>query len=298
MLLSSFREDGAVNLEVYERQVERLCETDIAGLVACGSTGEFSVMSPEQNVELLKYTADLVKGRKKLVGGATAGDLGTSLRYLSAMEGRGYDGAFVAPPYYLPLGDEDILDFYQELNDRSGGLPIVLYQIPQFTSGISMPVLEKLLELEHVAGLKNSTGNMREIIRQVYLRNTRRPDFAVLTGSDECLLPSLAVGANGSFTALGGVFPELVAALYRLAGTEDALAPQMALVQMVNIAETAPFPLGYKLLAEAAGRFDAGFPRQPVSADRLGILKARIKKEYDACLRAETVNTAKTAVRV
>ena len=281
ILLSSFLETGEPDMAVYERQIERLCGTELSGIVACGSSGEFSILTPEENIALLKTTAQIAKGRKKLIGGATAGDIKVTLQYLSAMAEYGYDGALIAPPYYFPMGDMEIVDFYRMLNDAQTGVPIVIYQIPQFTSGVSMAVYEKLLALEGVAGLKNSSCNISQIMKQACLRDECKPDFSLLSGSDECIMPCLSIGANGSFTALSGIFPELVTALYRAMGTEDALSIQRKLVKLVCVAEMAPFPLGYKLLAEAAGCFQLGHPRQAVSKDRLNEYRSTIAEAYE-----------------
>lgn len=285
ILLTPFTPGGEVDRDEYCRQVERLCASEITGLVACGSTGEFTSLTPDENIELMRLTARAARGRKPLVGGATAADTATSLRYLAAMAGLGYQGALAAPPYYFPLDDGQVEAYYRALSDAETGVPVVAYHIPQFTSPISLPVFEKLLHMPGVAGLKNSSGSASQFMAQLYLRGRARPGFALLSGSDECLLPYLAAGADGSFTAGAGIFPALVWELYRemaKGGGPAAVRYQMRIVQLVQIAARAPFPAGYKLLAQAMAGFCSGPLRQPLAPARAAALQEEIFALYSA----------------
>ena len=279
-----FTDDGAIDYEAYDEQVERLCASEVNGLVACGSTGEFTLLTQEESISLLRRTASLVDGRMIIIGGATAADTSTTLKYLSVLAELGYCGALVAPPYFFPLGDEDVSDFYKTLDVARIGIPIVAYQIPQFTSDISASAFERLLALDGITGLKNSCGGMSRVMSQLLARNSIRPGFTLLSGLDDCLLPYLTVGVNGSFTAMAGIFPELVVSLYECLGTPAALGIQMKLARLVEISRIAPFPIGYKLLSEVAGKLRCGNSRQPASRERVASMRGRIAEAYVKCI--------------
>lgn len=274
IILTPYKPDGSIDYNEMQRQVDYVCRTGIRGLVACGSTGECAQLSPQENMDIMSAVAEAIDGRKPLVCGATAGDVKTSQKYLSHMAKLGACGALTAPSYYFPLSDEDVLEFYKEAAHGNSGVPIVAYHIPQFSSGISLPVYEKLLEIPEICAIKNSSGNINFQMQMVSLRNERRPDFSVLTGSDEALLASLSVGCDGNFTALAFLLPELTQAIYdRFAANSGALDCQMASVPLIRFSGTYPFPVGYKLIGEARG-FRFGPYRQPLSA--------RLLERFDA----------------
>lgn len=290
ILTTPFLENGVVDLDTLLFHVEALCETGITGIIPCGSTGEFISADFTDNVRLMKEVARVAKGRKRLIGGATGADAPDTLRYMQAMQELGYDAALVAPPIYFRHGDEEITAFYQEL--ATCELPVVAYNIPFFTSPISMTVYEKLLEMPHVVAIKNSSANIKEILHQIQLKKQRRPDFSVLTGTDDALLPCVASGCIGSFTALAGITPNTVCRIYEALENRDLDAAQDlqdSLLPMLRAADSLPFPVGYKLLAHAAG-WEMGYLRQslpthlkerlPVLLDEMRGMLAELEGEH------------------
>lgn len=273
IILTPFLENGKVDYEELGRQLEDVCRTSITGLVVCGSTGEFTYLSMGEMKEIMIFSKKIIAGRKQFICGATAASTHHTLELLAFIEELGADGALVAPPFYFPLSDADVLDFYTEIASAPGKLPIVAYQIPQCTSGISMNVYRELLKMPRIKGLKNSSGNCLQIMQQIDLRNEMRKDFAVLTGSDESIYALVNCGADGSFTAIGYLYPELVSNVYRHLKNEEGLYHQQIVVKLATLAGKIPYPLGYKMLGEASGRMKFGKYLQAVNQERM--------KEYE-----------------
>ena len=174
-----------------------------------------------------------------------------------------------------------MLDFYTEIATAPGKLPIIAYQIPQCTSGISMNVYQKLLKLPRIQGIKNSSGNALQIMQQITLRNEVRKDFAVLTGSDESIYALVNCGADGSFTAIGYLYPDLIANVYKNLKNEQGLAYQEIVVKLATLAGSIPYPLGYRMLGEASETMNFGTYMQAVSKDRMReyeVVKCRMRE--------------------
>ena len=127
--------------------------------------------------------------------------------------------------------------------------------------------------MPRIKGLKNSSGNCLQIMQQIDLRNEMRKDFAVLTGSDESIYALVNCGDNGSFTAIGYLYPELVSNVYKHLKDEKGLYYQEMVVKLAALAGAIPYPLGYRILGEASGRLNFGKYLQAVSDERM--------KEYD-----------------
>ena len=269
IVLTPFRADGRVDYDELGRQLEFVCGSGITGVVICGSTGEFTYLSREETREMMTFSKKIVGDRKRFICGATAANCRETKELLKFIESLGADGALVAPPYYFPLNDDDVLDFYTEIARQPGELPIIAYNIPQCTSGVSMKVYRSLLDLPRIKGIKNSGGNVLQIMQQIAVRNDVRSDFAVLTGSDESIYPLVNCGADGSFTAIGFLYPELIAEIYGNLDNERGLRVQETVVKLAGLAGSLPYPLGYRLLGEASGRMSFGAYLQAVSDKRM-----------------------------
>jgi len=74
VLLTPFTEDGKVDYNAFESELDFLLQSDIQGFFACGTTGEFVSLSPEENIELMKFTAKRLAGKKQLLAGASDPD--------------------------------------------------------------------------------------------------------------------------------------------------------------------------------------------------------------------------------
>ncbi len=269
IVLTPFTDDGKVDFKELEKNLNYVCESNIKGVVACGSTSEFTYHSREEAKEVMAFAKKIIAGRKEFICGATAANCHETKELLKFIEELGADGALVAPPYYFPLSDNDVLDFYKEIASEKGNLPIIAYQIPQCTSGISMNVYQELLKLPRIMGIKNSSGNVLQIMQQITLRNEVRKDFSVLTGSDESIYALVNCGANGSFTAIGYLYPDLIANVYKNLKNEKGLYYQEIVVKLAALAGSIPYPLGYRILGEASGNFNFGKYMQAVSSDRM-----------------------------
>lgn len=284
ILPTPFLPDGRVDLAQVEELAGALCQTGLSGLVVCGSTSEFVLLTPEENKAIMTAAARAVAGRKPLICGATAPDARTAKEYLAHMAGLGAAGALTAPPYYFPYGGEEVLAFYRELDRENFGVKIVAYQIPAFSSPIPLGKMEELLALPHVAGLKNSSADIKQIMHQLQLRDqSGREDFAVLTGTDDALVPCLCGGCDGSFTALAAVFPQTVCQLYRAVAQGDlaeARRCQAKLLPITRLADRLPFPVGYKLLSQAAGDFTTCYRQSlgPAASGEMGQLLGQMRE--------------------
>jgi dihydrodipicolinate synthase/N-acetylneuraminate lyase len=255
ILSTPFKADGNVNIDALLETVDRLCGTGIRGIIPCGSTGEFVNIDYETNALILREIARITAGRKQLLGGATSPDSSIALKYLTLMAGLGYDAAMVAPPYYFKYTDAEIVAFYRELGGAE--FPVMVYNIPAFTNAISLDSYRQLLDMNHIVALKNSSANIKEIMHQIQIKTVLRPEFAILTGTDDAIMPSLAGGCSGSSTALCGMIPKTICGIYEALGKNNfpaALEIQHKLLPILRIADSFPFPFGYKLVSVAMGR--------------------------------------------
>lgn len=254
--VTPFAEGCIPDLDEIRRQTESLCEKDIDVLFPCASTGEFVCMETTDKLAVLQTVAEQNRGRNALFAGAADASLEGVLRYVEAAKRWKYDACVICPPYYYPLSQEDVFRFYQAVNDAAEGMPIYAYHVPFFTTGIEADTFRRLLELNDLAGMKDSAQNLKRIAHLCDIARRERPDFEMYTGTDDCLLPSLVAGCHGNMTALTASMPDAICAIYKAFRAGDlsgAMAAQAAILPVLRLCDSLPFPLGYKVLAKVTG---------------------------------------------
>jgi 4-hydroxy-tetrahydrodipicolinate synthase len=116
------------------------------------------------------------------------------------------------PPYFFTYGQPDIEEFYLRFARAAGSrIPILLYNIPAFTSPIQFDTLAHLLATGLYAGIKDSSGNLDEFRRMKALR-TQTP-FTFLTGNDRIFTVQRQEGSDGIVSGVASALPELIVAL-------------------------------------------------------------------------------------
>ena len=255
VLLTPFTEDGKVDYNAYEKELDFVSKSDITGFFVCGTTGEFISLSPEQNVEMLEFAARFLKGKKKLLAGASDPNPATTIKYMKVAANLGYDATMICPPYYFTMKQEDVVRYYKYLA-KQNICDIVLYKIPMFTNTIEVPSFEELLGERRIVGMKDSSANIKQIAHEADLVRRNRPDFSLMGGTDDSLVPSLLAGCVGSVTAFSVIVPEVNARIYELfnAGKiSEAMDLNQKVLRLLRLADSTMFPSGYKLVYEQRG---------------------------------------------
>lgn len=256
IVLTPFTEDAKVDKNLLEKYVARAVDSGcLDGIIMCGSTGEFSRLSFEENVEIMKIAQDVCRGRTKFICGATAGDSYTACRYVEQIGKLNADGILIAPPYYFTLTDEEVLEYYKSvINANDANVPIIGYNIPQCTNPLSVNVFKELLKYNCVKGFKNSWNDMQQITEEIAIRDEKRPDVSMLTGLDACLYGTLSLGGDGVFSAIAYLMPEVSDFIIKNHGKYDkAFKCQADLIKLINVVNRFTFPFGYRVLSDALG---------------------------------------------
>lgn len=246
------------NCEIDEKEQRKyirfLLEKGVRGFFPCGTSGEYITLSREENLKLLQIVLEENNNRVPVIPCASTASFHNTIELVREMERMGVQAVSICPPYYTPLRQSDVLDYYRHILDAVQ-VDVYLYNIPAFTNPISFETFEKLLLHPKVAGIKDSSGNMKTISRYVAAKSGKRNEFKIMTGSDEMILPALSGGCFGSVSALSGIIPEVHNLLYDTY-REDLAFAQKLQVKIADLAlecEKYIFPVGYKFALEARG---------------------------------------------
>ena len=214
-LTTPYAQDGSVSLSDLKHNVHRYNQTDLAGYVALGSTGESVLLTRAEMDGILVTVKETAAKGKTLFAGAGAESTAETIERTKRASELGYDAALVKTPYYYKPAykPEVLVAHYRRVADESP-IPVMLYSIPQFT-GIALAAGEvaKLAEHPNIIGIKDSSGNVQGVGETIAATPSA---FHVLVGSAATVYPSLVIGARGAILALACALPEKCVALFEL----------------------------------------------------------------------------------
>ncbi len=259
---------GAIDEAELRRYTDWLIAKGVHGLYPNGSTGEFTRFSVEERRRIVEIMADQTAGRVPILAGAAEANVRETLRACEYYAGLGVRAVAIVSPFYYKLGPESVYAYFKEIGDNTP-VDVTLYNIPMFASPIDAPTVARLAnESPRIVAIKDSSGDLPNMMRMIDAVRPQRPDFSFLTGWDPAIMPMLLMGADGGTNAVSGIAPELTRTLYdsvmdgRL---DDARQQQYTVLRVFDaLFNGADFPEGFRLALRARG-FEPGRGRQPLS---------------------------------
>lgn len=234
------------------------------GLLVNGFTGEGPLLTPEEAQSVCRIVVEEVEGKIPVVAGIWAGATRQAVRLGRMAREAGASALLAMPSYHVHLPTHaGIVDFYRTLG-REVGLPLVVFNVIPRAS-LPLELCLEIAEVPEVIAIKQSNDDFHQLADLVRWVGDR---IAVLSGIDDLLFPSLALGAHGMMSAVASLLPgpcvEMVRAvragdLQRARGLHERLLPVARLV----MADEA-YPAHLKAGAELLGR-PVGPPRSPLS---------------------------------
>ena len=267
-IVTPFDADRQVDHGILETLTGRLVAGGVHAIMATGGTGEFPHLDPDERRAVIRTIVGAVDGAVPVIAGTAACDLGQTLRLAEQAAEAGADAVISVPPFYFPLPDTALLQFFTELSDGSA-LPLYIYNNPLYTGNPLKPeLIVELLELPNVVGLKQSEGDLGQLVEVLHqARVVRGLEKGLFTGIDSQLTGALASGADGVFSTAAGIVPRQVVDLFEAAERGDyaeARRLQMLLQPLNRFLEYDP---GYVAPAKEAlimMGLEVGEPRPPL----------------------------------
>ena len=214
---------GNLDVEALRRHHEYLLANGVAALFVLGTTGEGPALPRRIKEEMIARTVANAAGRCPVLVGISADGVEDSLELADFAAREGAAGAVAAPPCYLPLEADELLEFYRILAGEQP-LPLYIYNMPAMTK-IEMPpeLILKIAALPGVAGYKDSAGNFANFAA-VAAELKKREDFSLFMGTDTLLGDAMKAGACGGVNSGANLAPHFYVGMYRAATAGDAAA--------------------------------------------------------------------------
>jgi len=263
-LTTPFDSNGNFSVTDFKHNLHKYNQTDLAGYVVLGSTGESVLLSDKEAEAILSTAIEGAGSGKRMLAGTGAESTAETIARTKRAASMGYHAALVKTPYYYkPVYKPEVyLAHYRAVADASP-IPILLYSVPQFT-GVSLetPEIVALSEHPNIIGMKDSSGIVQRTVEVLATAS----NFQMLTGSASVVFPSLSAGAAGAILALGSAFPEKCVAVYQLFRQKmydqaRELQGRLALASKKVVSENGI--AGLKFVMDLRG-YRGGVPRLPL----------------------------------
>lgn len=208
-----------------ERLIDRVLAGGVHGILLLGTTGEAPSLSYRLRREVIDRACKAIRGRVPVIVGITDTSMVEAANLARHAAEAGAQALVTAAPYYFPAGQPELLDWVHQLLPELP-LPVYLYNMPQMTKVRFGPeMIRKLVQMETIAGLKDSSGDLG-YFQELVETAKARPDWRVFVGPEHLLVEALRLGGHGGVNGGARMDPALLVGLYEatLRGDEDTIA--------------------------------------------------------------------------
>lgn len=204
-LVTPFGDDGKVNFEALDELLEFHIAHKTDAILVLGTTGESSTLSHSEDDEVVKFCVKQAAGRIPLIFSAGSNSTQESVDKCKRYESEGAERALVITPYYNKASELGMVKHFEAIAEASD-LDLILYNVPSRTGcAISVPVLEELVSVPTIKGIKEASGNMAYACSISHLLND---DFAMYSGNDDIVVPLMSMGGSGVISVAANIIPE------------------------------------------------------------------------------------------
>ena len=150
--------NGKIDEKALRKLIEFQIENGVAGIVACGSTGESATLSFEEHVEVIRITAEAVSGRIKVIAGTGSNNTVEAVHLAKSAENFKIDGHLQITPYYNKPTQEGLFLHFKAVAANCS-MPVILYNVPTRTAVNILPETAlRLAEIDNIAGIKEASA--------------------------------------------------------------------------------------------------------------------------------------------
>jgi 4-hydroxy-tetrahydrodipicolinate synthase len=265
-LITPFNKDGSIDFEGFRTLLAWHRDNGTRAVLIMGSTGEVSMLSPEERRAIVAETVKHKTGDLKLFYGCTGANTEQTIDYVNFAAREGADGAIIAAPAYICAANEDIVRFFLEVADAAE-MPIGIYNNPpRVQTDLTAEEILRLAKHPNIVINKESTTRVGQVAQVL----AAKPDMAIMCCCSPNLglvVPTMALGGHGTANMSGNIIPQEMAVMstpWRDDG--DAMRFREAYLHnlpMLHFAYSAINPVAVKSLMRAVG-MPAGELRRPL----------------------------------
>jgi len=261
-LTTKFTSNDALDLPLFEKNLEAQIEAGVSGIILGGTLGEASVLTVDEKETLVKFAIDKIKGRIPVILNIAEGATREAVNQAALARKWGADGLMLLPPKRYKSDHRETVTYFTTVAN-STDLPLMLYNNPHdYKIEITLDMFDELVPVKNIEAVKESTRDVTNVTRMLNRFGDR---FKILCGVDTITFEELAAGADGLVAGLVCAFPAETVAIYNLVKAEryaEALALYRWFMPLLEL-DIHPKLVQYIKLAESKVGLGSEYVRAP-----------------------------------
>ena len=203
--MTPFKEDLSVDYDQLEKFIDFQIDNGTDSIVICGTSGEASTMSHDEQIEVVSACVSHVNGRVPVIAGAGANCTDEALNLAKRSEKAGADGLLVVTPYYNKATQKGLEEYYTTVG-KSVDIPIIMYNVPGRTGTNIQPATAVKIakSVDNIVAIKEASGDIGQVATLAALTDGC---LDIYSGNDDQVVPLLALGGKGVISVLSNVAP-------------------------------------------------------------------------------------------
>jgi len=253
--------DEKIDVKTTRTSVDYLINGGIDGLFPLGTSGEFALFDREDRKKVVETVVEQTNGRVPVLAGVSDPSLENVLAFAKDAEEAGADAIVATPPYYYTTSEDGLFSHFETIA-RKSALPLLVYNIPEWTHLFVPPiVIQRLAEKRLIVGMKYTEYNLLNLLRFLKVAGNR---IAIFAGSDAMTLTNLEFGGSGGVIGVANVAPKLASTIFdefKRGNLEAARRAQSKLLPVIEAISVGRFPAGLKEAMRMVGMPVGGVKR-------------------------------------
>ena len=266
-LTTKFTSGDALDLPLFEKNLDAQLKAGVSGIILGGTLGEASVLTVDEKERLVKFAVEKIQARIPVILNIAEGSTREAVQQAALAKAWGAHGLMLLPPMRYKSDHRETVTYFTTVAN-STDLPVMLYNNPiDYKIEITLDMFDELSAVKNIEAVKESTRDTTNVTRMINRFGKR---FKILCGVDTLTFEELALGADGLVAGLVCAFPAETVELYRLVKTgkyEEALLLYRWFMPLLEL-DIHPKLVQYIKLAEA----QTGIGSEYVRAPRLALI--------------------------
>ncbi|MFD2168256.1 4-hydroxy-tetrahydrodipicolinate synthase [Thalassotalea euphylliae] len=263
-----FNAKGDIDLDTYDKLVERQIKAGVDGIIVGGTTGEGHLLSWEEHLMLIAHSAHKFGSDLLIVGNTGSNNTREAIKATENGFATGMDAALQINPYYGRTSERGVIEHFKQVLNIG---PAFIYNVPGRTGQDLTPnIIEPLADLENFVGVKECAGNER-------IAYYEQRGIACWSGNDdESHDGRHHVDSHGVISVTSNIVPELMRSL--MDNKDDALNERLQPLMSWLFCEPNPIAINTALMMTNAVEKVFRLPYQALTEvqrrEGLALLKA------------------------
>ena len=254
--VTPFNADGSVDFGAFRELIDFQRRNGTVAMLFMGSTGEPSLLTPEEKKQVVVETAKLKPAGMHFFYGCTGNTQDQVIDNIRWAKAHGGDGAIIAAPPYLCGPEDDIEAFFLEIADATD-LPLGIYNNPpRIKTDLHWDHLLRIFKHPNFVIHKESTTRVGQVAQIL----AAKPDVTVMCCDSPNLglvVPTMSLGGHGTANMGGNIMPAEMATISTpwKGGAEAAAFREtyLRMLPLLHFNYSAINPVAIKSLMRAVG---------------------------------------------